>query len=235
MNNDDTITFADGRIFERLDAAASGDYSGYGSIGRSNIRVLKKEYSYEYHSYSDLFWYGVKYGEFPRVSVRKRDNDNLGLGYWEDENIILEPETVIVISTCAYDYEQVYMDTAHPDFENLKKSMEDYCVLDDCDHSDLQFDEWVETWNSWLERDVMSELRKLYEWDEETGDYSTEFEKFETTWDKNTEHQFDFFHRYINDQQCYFEEQGTSGFSVDIQRVNFDGFMEEFYEYLEAA
>ena len=66
------------------------------------------------------------------------------------------------------------------------------------------------------------------------SDYSAEFEKFETTWDKNTEHQFDFFHNYISDQNFYFEEDGTSGFSVDIQRLDFSGFIEEFYEYLEA-
>lgn len=230
--NDETITFADGRVFEQLDTASSGDYSGYGSVGESNIRVLKKEYSYEYHSHSDLFWYGVKYGEFPRDRVYKRDE--LGFGYWEDENIILEPETVLVIATCAYNYEQVYMDTAHPDFESLKNSLEDYCVLDECDHSEVEFDGWVETWDSWISMDVMSELRKLYEWDEETDDYSAEFEKFETAWDANTEHQFDFFHRYANDQGCYFYEDGTSGFSMHIGNIDWSCFIEEFYEYLEA-
>lgn len=214
-------------MFEKIKAASSGDYSGYGSIGRSNIAVLIDQYSYEYHSYSDLF----NYTDVPYVRTYKSDPGNFGLGYWEDVDIVLEPETVIVIATCAFSYEQVYMDTKHPDFETIYDRLESYCVLDEDHHSQIQDEEQEEAWDSWVKSDVLSTLRNLYEWDDETDDYSTYFEEFESFWDEHESYTFGYFIEFAWDQNTYFEEDGTSGFSIDLSRLDWTDFIEGFYLY----
>ena len=230
---DETITFADGRVFQRLESCNAGDYSGSGSVGRANILVLKDQYEYEYHSHRDLFHYLRDYGEFPKTRCYKRDDQ--GYGYWEDENIILEPETVIVIATCAYDYEQAYMDTAHPDFESMYDRLNDYPVLDEHVWSIQENDEKFEAFTNWIEHDIMRELRSEFEWDEATGDYSEAFEKFEKTWDDTEASvRFSFFENFASDQNEYFYEDGTSGFSFRLDRLDWTTFIEDFCEYVRS-
>lgn len=199
----ETIKFADGRVFGELPACSFGDYSGSGCVGKANVQVLKDKYPWEYKSYSDC--------SYQYCSPKELTNDG-----WED--IVLEPETVLLVLYCSHNHESCYMDVEHGDYEGLVDSLNDYCCLDE---RYQETEDKLESWDGWIRSDLYRSLESDFELNYECADdqddpwYSETWLKFEALWDSTEDStSFHFFEQYCNDRNCYIEEDGYSGFTL---------------------
>lgn len=58
--------------------------------------------------------------------------------------------------------------------EEIEKSLEDYPVLDEDDHSQREWEEWEESWNNWLCGEFRKSIIATFEWRDEDADDAEE-------------------------------------------------------------
>ncbi len=100
-----------------------------------------------------------------------------------------------------------YFELSEPMREAID-ALEDYCLLDDSDHSELECDEQSEAWDNWARKDFVRELAKgLGKDPHELGEALT------------AEQWYSVFHALCEASNTYCEDQGGEGPWIDLKRV----------------
>lgn len=124
------------------DALTHGDYVGCGTIGRSNIRVLRAEYA----DLEGIAWVEV-YGSHGWNGIAVRNTYN------ERDSEHSEEEA---------------------SFVEFLDGLEDYCIADESDLSEVEQEEEQEQWSDWGRDEFRRELAKAHPEREEAIDAASD-------------------------------------------------------------
>lgn len=167
----DRITFSDGRTYVTHDALTCGDYGGAGSVGVANIRSVLAEFGgrVEDWGYSELYAEGEG-----RESRLVRVNTGEGpLDYRHEwQHRTPDPEAVCLHVTGVYGSETIYLLEGNEDCDETLAALENYCLLDEQVHSEVEMEWEDEAWKSWLRSDLIGTLSDEPD-DDEPEDYPT--------------------------------------------------------------
>lgn len=194
-----------GKTYLTHKALLCGDYIGAGSVGVANIRVALAQFEgrVEDWSYQELH---EEAEDRASQSTLIRDDAGRYIGYQLEHRT---PEAPCLHVTGSHGAETIYLLEGEPATEELLGALEEYPLLDDEVHSEVEM-EWEDAaWNDWVCQELVAALddEELKEWAEGGANADDPYSLFRCAC-----------HRAMEECNVYFTFEHASAY-VDVGRI----------------
>lgn len=134
----------DGRTYRELPSCVTGDYVGDGDVGEANQRTLMKEFDGRWE-----YWFIARFEDDADGVLHPREGSGVSA------------QADMIIVGYAFNSKSVFLAEDTDEFDDIFGALENYPLLDDSEHSEVENEWLLEAFQDWIHSDLIREIRRI--------------------------------------------------------------------------